>query len=174
VHVPVITDYPNTGINGGGRPGSGEAPEGNGEAPEGFAGGTPNLGFKDFGRGKRVILHGLEAVVPIDRAEDFAARFLPPSLAPSMPIQTRLIPDRLSYRSDVTAMSQTFGSLIAQQNGAPDATGAAPVTYNVNIQATDAASFERLMRERGAPVVVEQIALGKGGLRETLKRGLNG
>ena len=40
-----------------------------------FAAGTPGLGFMNFGRGTPAVLHGEEAVVPKNRAEDFAMRY---------------------------------------------------------------------------------------------------
>lgn len=40
----------------------------------GFKEGTPGLGFQDFGPGTVTVLHGREAVVPEDRAKDFAAK----------------------------------------------------------------------------------------------------
>lgn len=45
-----------------------------------FRQGTPGLGFQDFGAETPALLHGIEAVVPIDRAADFAAmHFVPPT-----------------------------------------------------------------------------------------------
>lgn len=40
----------------------------------GFAGGTPDLGFMDFGAGTPAVLHRREAVVPEGRAGEFAAK----------------------------------------------------------------------------------------------------
>jgi hypothetical protein len=42
------------------------------EGWQGFAAGTPGLGFKNFGSGTPVVLHGMEAVVPQDMAKQFA------------------------------------------------------------------------------------------------------
>jgi hypothetical protein len=44
-----------------------------GRAPQ-FQGGTPGLGFVDFGRGRPALLHGREAVIPSSRTGDFAAQ----------------------------------------------------------------------------------------------------
>jgi len=40
----------------------------------GYKQGTPNLGFMDFGAGTPTVLHGREAVVPVDKAQEFAAK----------------------------------------------------------------------------------------------------
>lgn len=131
VHVPVVVDTPNTNSHpqsqdnfpGPSTNNDPSLPSGNDFGLPGFAGGTPNLGFADFGRGTRVILHGREAVIPIDRGEDFAARMIPTSLAPSGPIPTRLVPDRLSSGADVAAMSQTFASMVARPSAQPSSAG---------------------------------------------------
>ncbi len=111
----------------------------------------------------------------------FAGGYMP-TMPSFRPIGTDIIPAMLTPGEMVLTASQqaAIGSLLAQSpvsrggNGAGGAGGPDSIVYNVNIHATDAQSFERLMRTKGAHVVVERIALGKDGLRETLKRGLDG
>lgn len=161
VHVPVIVDNPNTGINGGGRPGSGESPEAdpgvNDSAPVSRGGKVTPTGVRYFRDG----------YIPMPNFRPIGTDIIPAMLTPGEMVLTA------SQQSAIGALVATGGWRGGSEGGTPGGGGSTTNNY-VTIQATDAPSFERLVRERGVKVVVDQIVLGKDGHRENLKRGLNG
>lgn len=121
VHVPVLADYPNTGINGGGRPGSGGDGSGGEDAPPVSRGGQiTTTGVRYFSRG----------YIPMPNFRPIGTDIIPAMLTPGEMVMTaeqqRVIGRLLaqapaaavgggSSRSDTVVQ---FGDIVIHANGA--------------------------------------------------------